>query len=267
MSIDIILASHPIFTQQQKLQEICQPLFKLGLNYFSYARRQQNNKMACLSSCPDFCERYFTSGYFQHDLHQQAFKPGKEVFFWDFVTLDKQTLAMDQDFRHFGRGHVFSIIHATESHQDFYHFAAPLGDSAKNQFYLKNMPLLEKFIYYFHQEIAKNKALLQAFDNQFIIGLQETPYYCTQQYIEEVDLAELKTEKIYLHETQHFITAREFECLHWLNYGKSAEDIACILNISASTIRKHIESIKRKSGCYTAFQLGTLYARIKLPTS
>lgn len=67
------------------------------------------------------------------------------------------------------------------------------------------------------------------------------------------------------------LTSRESECLFYTIRGKTAKDIARILNISAKTVEYHMEQIKTKLGCYNkseliakAIDLGYLN---KIPTS
>jgi len=44
------------------------------------------------------------------------------------------------------------------------------------------------------------------------------------------------------------LSAREKECLGWWAAGKTAEDIAVLLTVSARTVRFHLENVKRKLG-------------------
>ena len=44
------------------------------------------------------------------------------------------------------------------------------------------------------------------------------------------------------------ITAREAQCLHWLEEGHSDEEIASILGISKRTVRFHLDNLKKKFG-------------------
>ncbi len=57
------------------------------------------------------------------------------------------------------------------------------------------------------------------------------------------------------------LTKKEKECIRWMIHGKSAGEIALILNVSVSTIVTHIENIKQKFQCYKQFQLGYLLGR------
>lgn len=48
--------------------------------------------------------------------------------------------------------------------------------------------------------------------------------------------------------TWRSLSTRELEVLRWLSYGKSAEDVAAILNLSISTVMFHCRSAAHKYG-------------------
>jgi DNA-binding CsgD family transcriptional regulator len=54
---------------------------------------------------------------------------------------------------------------------------------------------------------------------------------------------------------QSLVSAREQEVLSWVAQGKTAEEIAIILGISASTVNFHLKSLKEKSKTSTLHQL------------
>jgi DNA-binding CsgD family transcriptional regulator len=64
-----------------------------------------------------------------------------------------------------------------------------------------------------------------------------------------------------------YLTEREFECINYLTRGKTAEEIAIILNISKRTVETHVNNIKRKMNCYNQFRLGYLLGRIGINPS
>ena len=45
---------------------------------------------------------------------------------------------------------------------------------------------------------------------------------------------------------REILTAREVEILHWVERGKSNNEIAQILNISHLTVKNHVQKILRK---------------------
>ncbi len=49
----------------------------------------------------------------------------------------------------------------------------------------------------------------------------------------------------------HGLTRREMEVLRWVALGKTNEEIAALLVVSAHTIRKHLEHTYDKLGVHT----------------
>ena len=50
------------------------------------------------------------------------------------------------------------------------------------------------------------------------------------------------------------LTKRQRECLTWLQQGKSNQDVAAILGISAETVKEHIEGAKKSLGVRTRIE-------------
>lgn len=55
-------------------------------------------------------------------------------------------------------------------------------------------------------------------------------------------------------EVRKSLSPRQRECLHWLQYGKSNEDIATILGISANTVKDHIDAARKAFGVSTRIE-------------
>lgn len=54
---------------------------------------------------------------------------------------------------------------------------------------------------------------------------------------------------------ENYITYRELQCFKWLVLGKTADEIAMILNISKRTVDVHCNNIKRKFNCVKLTQV------------
>jgi DNA-binding CsgD family transcriptional regulator len=65
--------------------------------------------------------------------------------------------------------------------------------------------------------------------------------------------------------TSKGLSRRELECLYWSAQGKSIDEVAIILNISKSTVRNYLDSVKTKlnsfkitKAIYQAAKLGLI---------
>src|SRR3989338_8040869 len=74
----------------------------------------------------------------------------------------------------------------------------------------------------------------------------------------------VKTKKLGHQFGSLYLTVREYECVDYLIRGKTAEEIAIILNISKRTVETHVQNIKRKMNCYNQFRLGYLLGRLDI---
>lgn len=132
-----ILNTHPTFTQSEAISNICSPLFKLGINYFSHVRvTTDNSNFSVLAMRPDFVEHYLKKEYYQFDVHNKSQENSTELVIWDNLCLvDESQLEVD-DFKEFGHSHTFSVIINSKDYRDCYHFSAPSGHVHMNAFYL-----------------------------------------------------------------------------------------------------------------------------------
>lgn len=56
------------------------------------------------------------------------------------------------------------------------------------------------------------------------------------------------------HRSGPVLTPRQRECLHWVQHGKSNDDIAAILGISSHTVKEHIDTARRLLGVGTRLE-------------
>lgn len=60
------------------------------------------------------------------------------------------------------------------------------------------------------------------------------------------------------------LTAREIQILHWVREGKSNQEVGQLLNISALTVKNHIQNILRKLGANNRAHAVTLAVRMRI---
>lgn len=256
------IKQHPVFTQTDDLRDICKPLNKLGINYFSHAQIDTKNQLTFLSTSPEFTELYLNKQYYRYDLHHLPARYDEQLILWDNLSLDQGTADLEDDFRDCQFGHTFSIIYNHGHSRDCFHFAAKLGDETINQQYLSLIDTLKSFILIFKDKINRDKAMMSAYDMP--ISLPKTDngfvYSTGQQTSIDSPLSMLdELYRLYHNGSNQYLTKREFECLHWLSLGKTAADVAELLGMTERTVKAHVNNMKQKLQCYTQFQLGMVY--------
>jgi DNA-binding CsgD family transcriptional regulator len=264
------IMSHPSVSCANDLIEICRPLEKLyGIDYFSHVNVDRDGYVSGVGKNPEFAEHYLKSGYHSCDSHLSKIDNDIEFIIQDSVHHYGKTEKLFIDCKNFGLHHIFTILHRETDSISAYHFATSKIDNRINELYLKNLPLLQNFISYFKEQMNSNKNLMGSYNIKFRTDgnaayESDTLYLKQPSNIEEF-LHSIKIKRHYLLDNKNnYITAREFECLMWLHFGKTAEEMASILKITERTVRAHINSIKDKLGCRTLFQLGEKISQLNL---
>ena len=271
MNSNKFIQNHPSLHNAEELKQICAPLTKLGIVYFSHAHIDETSQLSCLALNPEFFKLYFDKSYYHFDLHKGKKPTNTEEFvIWDAVVRKKETQSLDDDFKAFGLGHTFSIIHSQETTTDYYHFATKLENPGMNEKYFRNMDLLKRFISYFKGKVANHKELASAYDLK--LGLQkDIGGYYTEENLEPINRTAFEEatmlDKIYLVDSNIYITKREFDVLHSASLGKTSKDIAQSLGITSRTVKAHMHNIKSKLNCQNQFQLGLAFSKISQLTA
>ena len=259
------IITHPSLKFADDLKDICSPLRSLGIEYFAHVNLDEKSRFSALGMQPEFVKLYFEKQYYNYDIHMMSSRLPEEYVIWDTVERARETKSLHDDLSSFSIGHTFTVIQNNNNSKDCYHFAAKLGNEGINNRYLQHVDLLKKFIMHFTEKVSNRKELKSAYNVKFEMSGESSGYFVTND-IPDADshrfLHAIKIEKIYVNSSS-YLTKREFECLHWLSMGKTAEEVGLIMSITARTIKAHIANIKTKLNCRTQFQLGLNYSRLR----
>ncbi len=261
MTIENIVKNHPSIIHSADMAEICKPLERmLNINYFAHVNVDSKGNFAALGRNPKFVKHYFASGYHNADVHLSNNDLTEEFVVQDSVVHHGITDKLFSDCSEFGLHHVFTILQRKENSVDAFHFASTLDNHSMNETCLSNITLLKLFILQFKDKVNSDKQLKQAYDFKFKIDLGKGGYESSQKENPQNILPSdcLGIDRFYLPQcvNNSYLTKREFECLAWLYQGKTAVEIAKLLKITERTVRAHVDSIRKKFGCYTLFQVG-----------
>lgn len=256
------LKNHPGIIHGEAIKQICQPLKALGIDYFSHTRTEHGRYMSGVSSDPVFTEFYFQKQYFNTDIHLAGKGVIGDTVIWDLLDLKGNSLSMHKRASEFGINHTFSIIRQHGDYKDCYQFATSHVNASINAEYLSKREQLELFILHFTDRINHHRSLKKIYDVKFRINSRVAKYdagLCRSQNLSD-DIVDVGSCKKFMTPSQQVLTTRELQVLMWLRLGKTGREIACILGISESTIRKHIDASKRKFKCENMLQLGCALA-------
>jgi DNA-binding CsgD family transcriptional regulator len=250
------LNKYPPLTHATDLQQICKPLESLGIIYFAQVKVNKQNEFSAIGVNPEFVRLYLDKAYYNYDIHMAAKNITESYVMWDLLDLDNKTNELNEDSKSFDLHHSFTIIQQGELANEYYHFATSINNHQANANYLRHLEGLKKFIYYFKDKIHEHKQLKTSHDFKFVIEHDNTG-------LQTIDNKSLSINRIFVSDTGAYLTQREFECLYWLSLGKTFNEISMVLSVAERTIKAHVCSIKEKTGCYSLFQLGALYQKLK----
>jgi len=239
---------HPVSEHSRDLQQICQPLQKLDITYFSHVRINNKNEFAAICNNPDFMAHYVKKKYYNADIHMASSDIFSHFVIWDTIERCGKSKKMGIEALEFGIDHTFTIIESNKRGNDYYHFSTHIADKSFNQVYLRNFDLLQLFIRYFKDKIGETKQLAKAYDITYTIDEHAVGYetknaeVISQQrlkrkgFLECIGMIDIR------------LSSRENQCLYLTIRGKTAKQIAKILGISNRTVEEYLMNVKNKMG-------------------
>lgn len=269
------IKEHPAFTQADAIADICRPLEKLNITYFSHVHINRNREFFALANNPLFGEHYLKNKYYNADIHLANVSDLGKYIIWDALPKCGETEKMDRESLAFGIRHTFTIVDQNEKGSHFYHYATDLKGEGINQVYLSNLDLLKKFIIYFNEKVHKSKLLSVAYHDKFSLDLKPIGF----SMHENNELEDLKEKRIHFNEQLNmnsmdlpkqvilnndtlnplYLAPQQMRCLILLLSGKSSKEIGLKLGLSHRSVEHYIQNIRKILGCKNSKELMTSY--------
>ncbi|MCS5708855.1 LuxR C-terminal-related transcriptional regulator [Candidatus Berkiella cookevillensis] len=186
----------------------------------------------------------FPGTYMKENIH-----PWKELHADSFIRIA-------EDFNIFD---AINFVQQTENGQEVFTYAFSRRDNPGVAFYLTNLELIKKFNDFFKiraasliEEADRNKItipdhLIGKEKNRQPTYQDEVKFLLTNFSIPD----DLNQENNLL----HTLTEKEFICLCYYLTGKTAAEIAKILNISSKTVAAHLYNLRTKLSCKNRSEL------------
>lgn len=237
--------SKVLINLSKNIKELCEPHFKqLGLDHLNYIHRDKHGDVTYLCSNLAWLDHYIKKSY----PTIGAFEKNIELTQYNYILwtgLDKNDPILIDSKEMLGVEYGITIIKREEDGFGFYNLGTKSSNASIINKYVNNLNQYENFIFEFqhkaHDVLRAAKNLKLCINSESIINQSKNLGY---QY------------------GNLYLTAREYECINYLTRGKTAEEIAIILNISRRTVETHIQNVKRKMNCYNQFRLGYLLGRL-----
>lgn len=252
----------------EKINKLCRPLKEaFGITTFAYWHILDDGRYILLSNNQSFINLFthndflFRSEHFQN--HPEILNKYEDLKqFWPSIDKD---VSIDML-------HSENVINGFDIIKDFngtvrsYSFATEKSNPLAPDFYTNHINVLTDFINYFHNvagqlcdpsDLTKFGTSLHLKENYPII---EKIFKATPPWEEQIKhfndlMNSILTDEIVGVGRPYGLSNRELQCLSYLSSGKTAKEIARILNISFRTVEAHICNLRLKTSCQTKNEL------------
>jgi DNA-binding CsgD family transcriptional regulator len=249
---------------RQKIKYICEPLNNVfNISYFGYVRTFDDGSYLIVSNSPTYLESVacydysFNSSYFK-STPKQLSKYESHRLIWPQGVRD----GLIEKLQTQNIYNCFNITKENNGTLEVYFFGTDKDYPLINDLYKNNFFILEEFISYFHK-------IGQDLCDPSDITKQGISPYLRKHYPQIMNIFELSTpweqeiihfnsllntklqEEIHSIAKRNSLSPRELQCLMQLSIGKTAKEIALILNISPRTVETHIDKVRFKTTCNT----------------
>ncbi|MBY0280630.1 MAG: helix-turn-helix transcriptional regulator [Alphaproteobacteria bacterium] len=230
----------------------------LGLTTFGYKRVYQNGRYLFLSTNQDWLKYHYQNvkdhgAFFQEAMDTAHLNHSYRVL-WPSARHDHFLDALN----HFGMWHGINFYKWRDDYLELWTFSTSCDRGGISQIYLNTLPYFEEFIHYFN---LKSSEIININDKEKLAQFE----HCLPSPSLQNNALNPLTEIINLIKIDKFLingpnglvtlTKRESECLKLLGTGKSAKEVAAVLQISPRTVECYVNQIKEKTGCYSKSKL------------
>jgi DNA-binding CsgD family transcriptional regulator len=258
----------------KQINSICEPLFNLGLNYFSYFKLLNDGRFLIFFTDVALTEEWLTKPGGFGNITRTMFEK-KEPKSYFLAAFDEESLNKDRTvalLKQHGVANSFGI-HKRDNFGCLtaFGFYSRNSDPLSTRFYVENIPLLEHFSQYFE---LKAKNLINPTNNRVFANFRQKLDISNQ--LEETNTFKNKINQFLL-ETKlpHTIlkckagdvklTTREEQCLLQLSQGRTFKEIAYALGLSPRTVEFYYNRLKERSGYQSREELIILFNKSFIP--
>lgn len=264
------LSSNDIFlTSSNIINELCQPLKKIGITYFTYIKNFDDGSQVNLSNSSEWIEHYYKYKLYQSSI----FDKSSNIYFTGrYLWPEESALEVFHHGRqYFDSDHGITIIENSQKTIEYFFFSGSRKNRYLRNLYLNHQDLLDNFIQYFKAKLAKilkeaelSRILIPRNVKETLLDVEGINQFLSneitaakQQLLSNLNFTVKQNEEddTPKHQIWALLTPREMAVVTCLMAGKSAKESAKQLVISNRTVETHLENIKMKFNCRTKLEL------------
>lgn len=247
---------HPGIMFANQVVDICKPLEKIDVDFFAHVRTIEDGSLSMLCNRPDIAiacaesQLYHNAKYTKHPRYYTS-----GFYLWNNDIRTEHEEMHSQLLQTLGISNGMTIIRKEATHCDFFHFATSPANAHINHFYVNNLDTFSRFADFF---LEKAYQLIMLSEKCRIHILPENQDLANLIGSEDSQLDGLFSRNFLeanIIEESIKLSKRQKECLYWLLRGKTASEIAEVLQLSRRTIETYINHIKVKFHCNSKTEL------------
>ncbi len=250
------LERHIALDSANNISQICKPLERLGITYFSFVRSFKDGAHIRLSNNPEWTRHYYSRGFYNVVLKQVPNENGNIL--WS--NIDRYPLFHDaSEFFNVDNGTV--LVLTIDDIVERYFFGSTRDNKQVNYIYLNKLEILKRFILYFKEVAApiinkaeKSKIILPKQE----ICKQDKEFY-NNDLIQEF-LNDIKIDKVSIRVKGEdvYISNNEAKILSLIKCGYTAKEISNEIGLKKKTVEIYRDKLKYRLNQYTKGNLTAL---------
>jgi len=246
------------FSSHRKVAAICAPLYKIGVNSFTYIKNFKDGRRVDLCTDQDFTrlfyQKYYNLEYVDNVLLEKNVANRKISYRGE---LDDNLVAHDA--LEYGIVNRLALMKKDTETSEIFYYASSNPTCEMQKIYFDNLDYLNKFSFYFKEQAASlidlssqsNLRIPKQYDQLVLNKIKHTD---KTQSLMKNDMAIYK----YLFDAKgenKYLTPREIECIEWCAKGKTSFETGLILGITPKTVELHLYNSRKKLNCVNKCQL------------
>lgn len=246
------------------IKSICKPLERLGISFFGYIKTFPDGSRIDINTSPELSEFYYIkSKEYLNNVIENNPKIESGFVLWDYFEYTNCTQYVRESMN---IDHGITLIENNMNSCEFWHFASTRENSKIISYYLNNLDSLKLFTLYFKDKAQnliikaeKNKIIIMPTDKILVPRERTVPDIKSITRFKEHLLSSSADFDSTCHVDDNYLkqllSQRELETLFYVLQGKTAKEVARILNLSFRTVEGYIDNIKIKYNCRTKSEL------------
>jgi DNA-binding CsgD family transcriptional regulator len=248
--------NHITLTSATDIKEICRPLEKLGISYFSFLRSFADGSHIRLSNNMDWTTHYYNREFYNVITKQVPDIEGNIL--WS--SIDQYPLFYEAS-EYFNVDNGTVLVVTTEDVTERYFFGATKENNQVNYIYLHKLDLLKRFILHFKEcagylidDAEKTKIIVP----KLVLNKQDEEFYSDALIQEFLNDIKIKKVCVRTRGQDFYITPNNAKILSLMKCGHTSKEISGEIGLKQKTVEVYRDNLKDQLRQFTKSNLITV---------